>query len=313
MKAAVYESYGGPGSIVIRKIDPPTPLESEVLVKVEYAAINPIDWKIGEGRLKAYMDCSFPLIVGRDIAGTVADPNNNGRFALGDKVIAALPGPGGGLAEYVSVSSDHLARAPRTMSLRESASFPLVGLTCWQGLIEFAELSKGQVVLILSGAGGTGSFAIQLAKSVDAHVITTCSDTNHDYAKQLGADTILDYRRHEVMKEIRERYPDGIDLVFSNVLGGLHEKSYGVLCRGGKLVTIGESLSPGLGQQYGVDELDLVVQPNGKQLKRIVKLIDSELIAAPEIKTYPLAQCGKALSDNMSGHTRGKNIIEVVV
>ena len=313
MKAAVYESYGGPDSLVIREIDPPTPLDSEILVKVEYAAINPIDWKIGEGRLKAYLDYSFPLIVGRDIAGTVADPNNNGQFALGDKVIAALPGPGGGLAEYVSVSSDHLTHAPRTMSLEGSASFPLVGLTCWQGLIEFAALSKEQVIFILSGAGGTGSFAIQVAKSVGARVITTCSPGNHDYVKRLGADIVFDYKRRDVVKEIQTRFPEGIDLVFSNVLGELHEQSYGILRRGGKLVTIGEPLSPGLGQRYGVEELDFVVSPNGEQLKQIVKLVESGLVVAPETKTYPFTQIGQALSDNMSGHTRGKIIVEMVV
>ena len=313
MKAAIYESYGSPNSVVIGDVDPPTPRKGEILVKVEYAAINPVDWKIGEGRLKTYMDCSFPLIVGRDIAGTVADPNNNGRFAAGERVIAALPGPGGGLAEYVSVSGDHLALAPRTISPKESASFPLVGLTCWQGLIEFAKISTGQVILILSGAGGTGSFAIQLAKSAGAHVITTCSPTNHDYVKQLGANTVFDYKRHDVTKEIRARHPDGIDLVLSNVLGELHEQSYRVLRRGGKLVTIGEPLSPELGQRYGVEELDLVVRPDGELLRKIVKLIDSGLIAAPEIKTYPLTQSGKALSDNMSGHTRGKSIVEVAV
>lgn len=311
MKAATYEAYGSPDSLVIADVDPPVLQQGEVLVKVKYAGINPIDWKIGAGRLKAYIDCSFPLIVGRDIAGTVVDTSHNKQFAVGERVIAALPSPGGGLAEYVSVSVDHLASAPRTMSLKESASFPLVGLTCWQGIIEFAKLSKGHVILILSGAGGTGSFAVQLAKSVGAKVITTCSAANYDYVKRLGADIVFDYIRDDVMKEIQSRYPDGIDLVFSNVLGELHERSYSVLRRGGRLVTIGEPLCPGLGEQYGVEELDFVVKPNGAQLRNIVALIDRGLITAPKITTFPFAQCGNALSKNMVGHTRGKNIVEL--
>ena len=174
MKAAIYPAYGPPESLVMADIATPTPKDGEALVRVNYAGINPIDWKIGEGRLKAYIDCSFPLVVGRDISGVISDTNSNGQFAMGDKVVAALPGPGCGLAEYVAVPVDYLALAPHKTSLKESASIPLVGLTCWQGLIEFAELSKGQVIFILSGAGGTGSFAIQLAKSVGATVVTTC-------------------------------------------------------------------------------------------------------------------------------------------
>jgi NADPH:quinone reductase-like Zn-dependent oxidoreductase len=149
MKAAIYPAYGPPESLVMADIAIPSPKDGEALVRVNYAGINPIDWKIGEGRLKAYIDCSFPLVVGRDISGVIADTNNNDRFAMGDKVVAALPGPGSGLAEYVAVPVDYLALAPKNASLEESASIPLVGLTCWQGLIEFAELSKGQVVFIL--------------------------------------------------------------------------------------------------------------------------------------------------------------------
>ena len=189
-----------------------------------------------------------------------------------------------------------MALAPKNASLEESASIPLVGLTCWQGLIEFAELSKGQVIFILSGAGGTGSFAIQLAKSVGATVVTTCRSANFEYVKRLGADIVFDYNQPDVMKEIRTQFPDGIDLVFSNVLGGLHEKSYSVLRKGGKLVTIGEPLSPGLGQHYGVKELDFVIKPNGDQLSSIIQLVDSGQIIAPEITTFSFNQCSEANS-----------------
>ena len=232
-------------------------------------------------------------------------------FSIGERVFAALAWPGEGLAEYVSIPAHILARVPQRISLKECAALPLVGLTCWQSLIESAGLARGQTVFILSGAGGTGSLAVQISKDRGATVITTCSPANVDYVKSLGADFIYDYSRNDVIEEIRSQYPGGIDLVFSNVLGDLHEKSYSLLRKGGKLVTIGESLCPELGERYGVNEVDLVVRPDGDQLSEISRMVDNGSLRPPSITEFPFERCNEAMRANMSGHTKGKIVVRI--
>jgi NADPH2:quinone reductase len=312
MRAAIYPNYGLTEAIKIADIKTPEPGDGEALVRVAYAGINPIDWKVGEGRLKAYFDCEFPLVVGRDISGVIVEVSSEIKhFTNGDKVFAALAMPGGGLAEYVSIPAHILAKAPQRTSLKECAALPLASLTCWQSLIESAGLARGQIVFILSGAGGTGSLAVQISKSKGATVITTCSPGNFDYVKSLGADFIYDYARDDVIEEIRSRYPDGIDLVFSNVLGELHKKSYSLLRNGGKLVTIGESLCPELGERYGVNEVDLVVRPDGGQLGEISRMVDNGSLRPPSITEFPFERCQEAMRANMSGHTKGKIVVKI--
>ncbi len=115
----------------IMEVPVPSPDADGILVRVSYAGVNPIDWKIGEGRLKAYFDCEFPLIVGRDLAGVVERVGSRvTNFAPGEKVLATLPRPGGAFAEYVALPTSYVSKAPQRISLKESAGLPLVALTC---------------------------------------------------------------------------------------------------------------------------------------------------------------------------------------
>jgi NADPH2:quinone reductase len=312
MKAITYPRYGTPDVVKLIEIPAPSPKPNEALVKIAYASVNPIDWKIGEGRFQAYVDLDFPLVVGRDLAGTVAAIGDGVTdFEVGDTVFGSLANPGGAFAEFACVPVDHLAHAPRNVSLQQSASLPLVSLTCWQALVQHGAVDKGQVLFVLSGAGGTGSVAVQLARCKGAKVIATCSETNRDYVKALGADAVVDYRDENVVEAVRQFAPDGVDVVFSNLLGKLHEKSYALLKKEGILVTIGEPPVEGLATRYGIHEVDLLVEPNGRQLTEIAALIDNGKLTVPEIKMYRFNEAAEALHESMTGHSRGKIVMAV--
>lgn len=312
MKAVVYPIYGSPDVMEIMDVPDPRPDADGVLVKISYAGVNPIDWKIGEGRLKAYFDCDFPLIVGRDLAGTVEQVGSRVKnFSPGDKVLAALPRPGGAFAQYVALPASYVSKAPQRLSLKEGASLPLVALTCWQSLVQKAGLASGQTIFILSGAGGTGSLAVQIACAKGATVVTTCSPINRAYVESLGAQHVFDYSRENVIGEIRARFPGGIDVVFSNVLGELHERAYGALKAGGMLVTIGEPPIPDLANKHQIDEFDLVVRPDGSQLGEIVRLTDDGKLQPPAITEFAFEDCADAMRKSMSGHSRGKIVVRI--
>lgn len=312
MKAMVYRHYGPPESMELTELADPSPGPDQVLVQVRHAGVNPVDWKIGEGRMKSFFECEFPLVVGRELAGVVLSAGNGVMgFSEGDEVFAALPRPGGAFAEYVALHADHVSRAPARISPEESASLPLVALTCWQCLAETAELGAGQTVFVLAGAGGTGSLAVQIARVRGATVLAACGPGNRDYVKSLGANEVFDYSTDDVVAEIRRRIPEGVDVVFSNVLGELHRQAYGAVRKNGVLVTIGESLIPGLAEEREIRALDVVVRPSGEQLREIASLVDRGALRPPEITRLDLEQCAKALRMSMDGHVRGKIVLRV--
>jgi len=312
MRAIAYQRYGSPEALELIELPVPVPKADEVLVRTSYASINPIDWKIGEGRMKGRFDFNFPLVVGRDLAGVVESVGNEvTHFSHGDRVFASLPRPGGAFAEFVALPASIVANAPQKISLKECAAVPLVALTCWQALIETAGLCRDQTVLILSGAGGTGSLSIQLACAKGAVVITSCGPANLGYVASLGASEVYDYSKDDVIACVRARHPDGIDVVFSNVLGNLHEKAYSALRKGGTLVTIGEPLLPELAERAGLREFDVVVRPDGDQLAEIGRMLDNDELQPPEVIELPIEQCARAMRMSMAGHVRGKVVLRV--
>lgn len=312
MLAAAYEKYGSPDIVRVVELPEPECGDDEVLVRVHYAGINPVDWKIGEGRFGEQLKVEFPLVVGREIAGhVVASGRYVSEFEIGDRVAACLNGPGGGLAEVVAVPTKLAASVPDNVSTRVAASVPLAALTSWQALVERGQLASGQTAFVLSGAGGTGSFALQIAASIGATVLTTCSDKNVPYVKSRGASIALDYAREDVAAAIRRMHPAGLDFVFSNALGGLHEQCYGVLKEGGKLVTIGEPPSPELASRHGIVEIDHVVWPDGKQLAELLRQMALGDLTSPEITEAPLDACAEALNNSRTGHTRGKIVVRL--
>lgn len=313
MQAVYIDNFGGAKELKIGQVPLPPVLENEVRIKITYAGVNPVDWKIREGLLKDHLPHLFPLILGWDAAGIIDEVGSNVKtFKKFDQVFAYCRKPvvqAGTYAEYICVEADHVALIPLNLSSAQAAAIPLAGLTAWQVLFDKMQLQKNQVILIQAGAGGVGSLAIQFAKLAGATVITTASEENHDYVKKLGADYVIDYRKKDLLQEIKNIAPEGIDAVF-DLLGGQNLRdSYPFLKQNGKIVSIVEPPPADYDQKYDVQGFYHFVEPNGKELQQISDLLRDSKIQPVPIEEMSMKQAAEAQEINQKGHVRGKIVL----
>src|SRR5204862_3243795 len=235
MKAFIVDRYGSADRVRASEVPDPEMRADDVLIEIHAAGVNPLDSKIRDGEFTLLLPYRLPLILGNELAGVVVRVGARvRRFKTGDEVYAR-PDKNriGTFAELIAVREDDLAMKPKSLTMEEAASIPLVGLTAWQALIEKAKLKKGQKVLIHAGSGGVGTFAIQLAKHVGAIVATTTSTANVDLVKRLGADIVIDYKKEHFEEILRD-----CDVVLNSLNGETLTKSLRVLKPGGKLISI---------------------------------------------------------------------------
>jgi len=315
MKAVVFESFGDRSVLNFHDVPTPRPEANEVLVKVAYAAVNPVDWKIREGFLQSLLPHELPIVPGWDAAGTVESVGANvTKFKTGDRVYAYCRKPvvkWGAYAEYISLDEAFVALAPKRFSLAEAAAVPLVALTAWQALFGIAKLKSGDRVLIHAGAGGVGGMAIQFAKWCGATVYTTASKRNHSYVKELGADVIVDYTTEDFVEVCRKENPQGFEVIFDCAGGDTLERSYDLLAAGGYLVTIVDQPDDAKAEARGAKASFHFVEPNGAQLRSIADLIDAEIVQSLEITELPISDVKKAHELIESHHTKGKIVLRV--
>lgn len=305
----VIEQFAEDAPLSLRELPTPEPQDNEVLIRIDYASINPVDQKIRAGLLTSRLPHAFPLILGWDAAGTIAKVGKNvGNFKVNDAVFAYCRKPTmqwGTFAEYVTVDETCVAHAPSSISLKEAAAVPLVGLTAWQSLAS-ANLQKGQTILIHAGAGGVGSLAIQFAKIIGAFVITTCSQKNESYVKNLGADLIIDYTKDDFVVVIQKAFPEGIDAVFDTMGGETAQRSLKLLRPKGHFVSILEHFE----STKAFSASYVFVQPNGRELTQIATLIDQGKVQPPAIEVMPLKDAEAGLQKIQTGHVRGKIVLD---
>ena len=315
MKAMVIDRFGGPEQLHLAEITTPEPGAGEVLIKIAYTSVNPVDWKIREGMLEALFPHAFPLIPGWDAAGTVAAVGDKVHdFGIGERVYAYCRKPRvqwGTYAEYVTMPAAAVAPMPQVLSFAEAATIPLVGLTSWQSLFDAAHLEAGQSILILNGAGGTGSFAIQFAKHAGASVIACASAGNHDYLRSLGADVLIDYRSTDVVAAVKSHAPEGVNVIYANIGGEPHMQSYALIKPGGTLVSIVDQPDEDAAKDAGASAVYLFVEPNGKHLREIARLIDAGFVKPPQITVMKLEEAAEALRLSEAHHVRGKIALKV--
>lgn len=306
MKAIRIHQYGGPEQL--RYEDAPTrqPAAGEVLVRVQGASINPIDYKLASGAFRERMPLQFPWIPGGDFSGLVEEVGGGvSEVKRGDAVYGDTPG-GGAYAELVTTSAGMVAAKPKKLSPLDAASVPLAGQTAWQGLFDQGHLQSGQTVLIHAAAGGVGSFAVQLAHWKGARVLTTASAANADYLRSLGADVVIDYKTTRF-----ETVAKDVDLVLDLVGGETQQRSFGVIKSGGYLVS---AVQPPSTEEAGRRKIHAVImhmQASTSNLKQLGELLDAGTIRTVVTETYPLSQAAEAWRRHMSGHTRGKAVLEV--
>src|SRR5437867_6148096 len=308
MKAVVVHEYGGPEVLKYEDVPRPEPKENQVLLRVIAAGVNPVDAMIRSGMFGKSAKDAFPLTPGADIAGIVEKVGSKvTKFKAGDSVFAyvSLEG-GGGYAEYALAAERDAAAKPKSLSYVEAAAVPIVALTAWQALVDTAKLAAGQTVLIHGGSGGVGSFAIQIGKARGAKVIANASTANQDLLKELGADVAIDYTKQKF-----EDVAKDVDVVLDSVGEDTLARSYGVVKRGGFIVSlVARPERAGL-DKHGIRGAALSVEPNSDELAQIGKLIDQKKIKVIVSQTFPLSEATKAQEQVATGHTRGKVVLKV--
>lgn len=333
MKAAILERYGKNSSVRIGEMPEPELRDDEVLVQVHAAGVNPLDAKIKSGEFKLILPYRVPFILGHDVAGMVVRVGPRVRqFKAGDEVYSRPDDFRiGAFAEFIAIKETSLALKPKTLSMEEAASIPLVGLTAWQALVEKANLKQGQKVFIQAGSGGVGTFAIQLAKHLGAFVATTASTANVDWVKSLGADIVIDYKKDDFEKLLH-----GYDVVLNSQDGETLAKSLSVLKPGGKLISISGPPDPAFGEAIGapwfvksimrllsfgirrkakrsnVSFSFLFMKADGNQLREITTLIDSGAIRPVMDRVFPFELTQEAMEYIETGRAKGKVVVKML-
>jgi len=313
MRAIVFDEFGGVEKLRIDELPEPLPAGGEIQIRVSYAGVNPLDWKVRAGLVKDWLPFEFPIIPGFDCAGTVSSvgPGVTG-FAVGDRVYAYIKKKKiqwGTYAEFATCSAEHAAPIPANLTMAEAASLPVVALTAWQAVMETFPIKAEQTVLIHAGAGGCGSVAIQLAKSVGATVYTTASSKNHDYVQKLGADRAIDYNKEEFASILHETC-GGADFILVSA-NGVEDKSYAALKEGGSLVSIVGEPDAKKAASRGVKASFISVEPSGSQLRAFTALIENGQLGPLEVVEMRLEDAAQAHRESQTGHVRGKIVLKV--
>lgn len=306
MKAVVAHTYGGPEVLKFEDVPVPEPKENEILVRVLASGVNPADPLILGGKYAQEFGTHLPLILGYDVAGVVAKTGAKiSKLKVGDPVCAYLL-YGGGWAEYCISNETECALKPKSLEFTKAAAVPLAALTAWQALIDTANLSAGQTVLIHGGSGGVGSFAIQIAKARGARVLATASTANQDLLKQLGADVAIDYTKTKFEDVAKE-----VDVVLDVVGRDTLARSYMVVKKGGIIVTLVSGVDQSELTKHGIRGVALASHPNASELAEIGRLIDAGKIKPIVSQVLPFAEAAKATEEAETHHTRGKIVLKI--
>ena len=331
MKAFIVDGYGK-ASGRLGQMPEPELRPNDVLVEVHAAGVNPLDSKIRNGEFKLLLPYRLPLVLGNEVAGVVlrAGPGVQ-RFKAGDEVYARPDKDRiGTFAELIAIDQADVALKPKTLGMEEAASVPLVALTAWQALVDRAKLKRGEKVLIHAGSGGVGTIAIQLAKHLGAIVATTTSSANVEFVKSLGADVVVDYKKDDFEKRLRD-----YDAVLNSLDAQTLRKSLNVLKPGGKLISISGPPDPEfareMGLSWGVRQVMhllshrirsaarrrrvsysfLFMKASGEQLREIGRLIDERKIRPVVDRIYPFDSMADALAHVETGRAKGKVVVKL--
>lgn len=331
MRAAVMLSFGEPEVLQVQEHPKPEPKPNDVLIRALATSVNPVDWKMRRGYQRIIIPRRPPMILGMDVSGVIeAVGSKVTGFAVGDEVYSSpshkRPGT---YAEYVAVDASEIARKPQNLSHQEAASLPLVGLTTWEALVNVARLRRGEKIFIEAGAGGVGSFALQLAAHLGAEVATTCSPRNEALVRELGAHTVINYREQHFDEVLPPQ-----DVVFEMMGEESQRRALKILRAGGRLMSINAGLEPrieakgpllgtlatgthmgcvwvGARMKHKVKLAHVVRPPSGEDLARITELVEQGVIKPLVDRVFPLEEIAQAHRYSESGHARGKIVIDL--
>jgi alcohol dehydrogenase len=331
MHAFVLKAYGGPKLAGLEQVPVPKPGPQQLLVRVRAAGLNPVDFKTRKGGLRVVQSYRLPVVLGNELAGeVVACGDQVRRFRVGDRVFARVDKSRmGAFAQFAIVEEDHAAAIPASLDFTTAAAIPLAGLTALQALRDELHVERGQRIYITGGAGGVGSFAIQIAKHFGAHVATTASSRGEALVRQLGADMVIDYTKEQPASLL-----SGFDGAFDLLGGDSLEQAFSIVRPGATVVSVGgmpepqtasQDLGRGLGLQalfwvasfslrrsarrHGVRYRYLFMHPSGAELSELGALVDAGTVRVTIDSVYPFERIADAMAKLESGRAKGKIVV----
>ena len=299
---------GGPEVLVVERAPIPVPAAGEVLVSVHAAAIT-FDELTWDETWTLDGVSRTPVIPSHEVSGVVSEMGSGvTEFRPGDEVYGLIPFDGdGAAAEFVTVPATDVAAKPSTLSHTRAAALPMAGLTAWEALVEHARVQPGESVLVHGGAGGVGAVTVQLAAILGAQVSATVRSDARELVSGFGAGRVIDVRT-EAFDDMGSAY----DVVIDTVGGETLDRSFGVLRRGGRLVTLSAPPPDGKAEEYGVTATFFVVTPNRDRLAELAALVDSGRLRVEIAETFPLERGRAAFeSGRREGRRAGKTVIVV--
>jgi len=321
MKAIFRDAYGSADVLELREIDKPVPKDDGLLLKVHAASVNPLDWHVLRGEPFLVRLMGFGLlkpkhnILGADMAGRVeAVGKNVTLFNVGDEVFGSGMG---GFAEYACLRENTAAHKPANLAFEQAATVPVAGLTALQALRDHGRIQRGQHVLINGASGGVGTFAVQIAKALGAHVTGVCSGKNVEMVRSIGADHVIDYTREDFWMSGKQ-----YDLIVDNAAFYSIGKPLRALKATGIYVGVGGSSStasvlqslifnPIIAKIKGRRVVSFMADLNQADLVFIKELLEAGKVVPVIDKEYSLSETPQAIRYVEGGHTRGKVVITI--
>lgn len=312
MHAIAITAFGGADQLTLVDLPVPPCGPDQVVIAVQAAGVGMWDVKMRQGQVTLEGQ-QFPLVLGLESAGIIQEVGAavTGRgLEVGTRVICATYQSGiGHYAQAVAVPAALVAPAPSSLDALHAAALPVNGLTAYQAIYDRLQIQPGETLLITGAAGGTGTFAVQLAAQVGAQVLVTARSQNHPYLQQLGATELIDYAQTDVTQAIHARHPGGIDAVLDCVGGETAASSLAVVRDGGRLVTIVdlEQVKP----TRHIDTQILYFRPDGRQLGELTKRVDQGQLTVHLDQVFPLAQAKQAHERLETRHHQGKIVLSI--
>ena len=312
MKAVRIAKYGGPEVLTVEDIPAPTPARDEVIVAVHATSVNPVDWLVRDGGATSFVKVKFPVILGCDLAGEIAEVGANvTRFKVGDPVFAMMPHDWGAHAEKVALDQSLVAAKPAKLSMVEAAALPTVAITALAGLRKKAAVRAGEHVLINGASSSVGMCAVQIAKVLGAGKITgVCGAGAADLVRELGATDVIDYKTTDFTKG-STRY----DVIFDCVGNHPYGDCKGVLEGRRVHITTHPRVKTFLrmfaNPLFGMKVYGLITTGEGSELAYLASLVESGQLRPIVDKVYPLDQVAAAQEYSKTGRARGKIVLEV--
>ncbi len=318
MKAVFIRQFGPPEVMKTEEVDKPQVSGNQVLIRVRYSSVNPVDWKIRNGSLRLLVGSRFPMPLGFDIAGEVVEAGSSvTRFREGDRVFGMLHYKRrGAYAEYACTDENALAPIPEGLDFREAAAIPLAGLTAYQALHMKGKIKSGDAVLINGASGGVGSFAVQIARAAGAEVTGVCGRGNFEVVRRLGAKRVVDYREQD-FAGLPERYDIIFDAAGSRSFFGVRKS----LTASGRYVTtlpnkpsdilsffLTSVLPPFVG---GRRSTYVSVRPSGPDLRDLTHLVKEQKVVPLIDRVFSMEEIAEAHAYSETGHARGKILIKI--